>query len=125
MSRTWWLFALLACTRALQGQDLPRLQARADSLAREWRHATAVADAIDSLERTRAPSGRDTIRVGALTIVTNPSPLPLREAAVRAWPVIDSLYGEEARQLAQRPYLVAAVDPDTTVEPPPTHRGIA
>src|SRR5947207_1727031 len=125
MSRTCWLFPLLACTRALPGQDLPRLQARADSLAREWRRANAVADAIDSLERTRAPSGRDTIRVGALTIVTSPSPLPLRDAAVRAWPVIDSLYGDEARQLAKRPYLIAAVDPDTTVEPPPTHRGMA
>jgi len=125
MSRIGWLFALLACTRSLQGQDLPRLQARADSLAREWRHATAVADAIDSLERTRAPSGRDTIRVGALTIVTNPSPLPLREAAARAWPLIDSVYGNEARQLEERPYVIVPVDPDTTVEPPPTHRGMA
>src|SRR5947207_4396150 len=119
MSRTCWLFPLLACTRALPGQDLPRVQARADSLAREWRRANAVANAIDSLERTRALAGRDTIRVGALTIVTNPSPLPLREAAGRAWPVIDSVYGDDARQLAHRPYAIVAVDPDTTVERPP------
>ena len=124
MSSTRWLFPLLAYTHALSGQDLPRLQARADSLAREWRRANAVADAIDSLERTRALAGRDTIRVGALTIVTNPSPLPLREAAGRAWSLIDSVYGDEARQLEHRPYAIVAVDPDTTVERPPRHSGI-
>src|SRR2546423_231270 len=124
MSSTRWLLPLLAGMRALSGQDLPRLQARADSLAREWRRANAVADAIDSLERTRALAGRDTIRVGALTIVTNPSPLPLREAASRAWRSIDSVYGDEARQLEHRPYAIVAVDPDTTVERPPRHTGI-
>src|SRR2546429_9433206 len=124
MSSTRWLFPLLAYTHALSGQDLPRLQARADSLAREWRRANAVADAIDSLERVGALAGRDTIRVGALTIVTNPSPLPLREAAARAWPVIDSLYRAEAHQLQQRPYALVAVDPDTTVQPPPIQSGI-
>ena len=36
---------------------------------------------------------RDTIAVGALRIVTDPSPLPVRAAAERAWPVLDSLYG--------------------------------
>src|SRR5437879_10698216 len=86
--KRWVLLPLgLACARGLIGQELPRLQARADSLAREWRHAAAVADAIDSLERARVFVGHDTIRVGALTIVTNASPLPLREAAVRAWPL--------------------------------------
>jgi len=124
MSRAGWLLPLLACARALSGQGLPRLQARADSLAREWRRASAVADAIDSLERTRALAGRDTIRVGALTIVTDPSLLPLREAASRAWPLIDSVYGDEAQQLEHRPYAVVAVDPDTTVERPPRHSGI-
>jgi hypothetical protein len=125
MSRTRWLVPLLACTRALYGQDLPRLEARADSLAREWRRANAVADALDSLERTRALAGRDTIRVGALTIITNPSPLPLREAASRAWHLIDSVYGDDARQLEHRPYAIVGVDPDTTVERPARHTGIA
>src|SRR5437879_5351298 len=124
--KRWVLLVLgLSCTRGLTGQDLPRLQARADSLAREWRHATAVADAIDSLERARVFVGHDTIRVGALTIVTNASPLPLREAAARVWPLIDSVYGDDARQLEERPYVIVPVDPDTTVEPPPTHRGMA
>jgi len=123
MSKIPWAL-LLACAGQLSGQDLPRLQARADSLAREWRRANAVADAIDSLERVRALAGRDTIRVGALMIIANPSPLPLREAAVRAWPLIDSVYGSEARQLEHRPYIIVAVDPDTTVARPPHHGGI-
>src|SRR5205823_857992 len=91
----------------LAGQSVERLQARADSLLREWRRANALADMVDSLNRTRAAGGTDTISVGALRIVTNPSPARLREAAARAWLVIDSLYGSEAQQLAQRPYLIA------------------
>ena len=122
--KRWVLLVLgLSCARGLNGQDLPRLQARADSLAREWRHATAVADAIDSLERARVFVGHDTIRVGALAIVTNASPLPLREAAARAWPLIDSVYGDDARQLKEHPYVLVPVDPDTSVERPPWHNG--
>jgi hypothetical protein len=114
------LFAV--AVQSLSGQDVPRLQARADSLAREWRRANALADMVDSLDNARAAGGTDTISVGALRIVTNPSPARLREAAARAWPVIDSLYGTEARQLEQHPYLIAPYDPDTT-SPKPTRRG--
>src|ERR1051325_1403717 len=122
--KRWVLLVLgLSCARALTGQDLPRLEARADSLAREWRRATAVADAIDSLERARVFAGHDTIRVGALTIVTNASPLPLRAAAARAWPLIDSVYGDAARQLQDRPYVIVPVNPDTTIERPVWHNG--
>jgi hypothetical protein len=39
--------------------------------------------------------------------------------------LIDSVYGNDARQLEERPYVIVPVDPDTTVEPPPTHRGMA
>ena len=126
MCRVLRLLALISSTAmaALSGQTLERLQARADSLAREWRHASVVADAVDSVERARTLAGRDTIRVGGLTIVADPSPLPLREAARRAWPVIDSLYGSEAQRLEQRPYLIVPVDPDTTVERPRIHNGI-
>jgi hypothetical protein len=77
---------------------------------------------VDSLNHARAAGGTDTIRVGALRIVTNSTPARLREAAARAWPVIDSLYGTEARQLEHRPYLIAPYDPDTT-SPKPTLRG--
>jgi hypothetical protein len=124
MSRYGCLLALgvAAGVQTLHGQDVSRLQARADSLAREWRRANALADMVDSLERVRAASGTDTISIGALRIVTDPSPLRLREAAARAWPLIDSLYGSEAQQLAQRPYFIAPYDPDTAV-PQPLHRG--
>src|SRR5207248_2385896 len=113
-----WLLLLLfaAGSRTLCGQNLARLEARADSLLEEWRRANALADLVDSLAEARVPPGRDTIRVGALTIVANPSPLPLGRAAARAWSVIDSVYGTEARQLRERPYVIAAFDPDTTVE---------
>ena len=104
------------------GQSVERLQARADSLLREWRRANALADMVDSLNHARTAGGTDTISVGALRIVTNPSPARLREAAARAWPVIDSLYGTEARQLEQRPFFIAPYDPDTT-SPKPTLRG--
>ncbi len=101
-------------------QELARLQARADSLALEWQRASALADMVDSLRHAPALSGWDTIRVGALRIISNRSPLPLRDAATRAWPVIDSLYGPDASQLARQPILVAAYDPDTTA---PASRG--
>src|SRR5207302_1188043 len=105
------LFALIVT----QDSTLARLERRADSLARAWRQAGAVADVVDSLERERAGIGRDTIAVGSLRIIANPSPLPLRAAAQRAWPVIDSLYGDAARALEQRPIILHAYDPDTTV----------
>ena len=120
------LLVVLACPSPLRAQDstLVRLRHRADSLAREWRQADAVADLVDSLERDRATSWKDTIRVGALRILANPSPLPLREAAARAWPVLDSLYGPEAQALAQRPVIIHAFDPDTTVPRSPLHIGM-
>src|SRR5437773_10594035 len=60
------------------GQSVERLQARADSLLREWRRANALADMVDSLNHARTAGGTDTISVGALRIVTNPSPARLR-----------------------------------------------
>jgi len=117
---------LLLLSPALSAQDsvLAKLQRRADSLAREWRQANAIADLADSLEHERAVTGRDTVAVGALRIVANPSPLPLREAAARAWPVIDSFYGSAAQDLAQRPYITTAIDPDTTVPRSRFHVGM-
>src|SRR2546421_12190110 len=57
----------------LAGQSVERLQARADSLLREWRRASAVADMVDSLNHARAAGGTDAISLGALRIVTNPT----------------------------------------------------
>ncbi|HEY3279963.1 MAG TPA: hypothetical protein VGJ83_05575 [Gemmatimonadales bacterium] len=127
MSRLAFPLALaLGAVPSLGAQDanLTHLRWRADSLLGEWRQANAIADLVDSLERERAGSGRDTIAVGALRIVTNPSPLRVREAAARAWPLLDSLYGSAAAGLATRPYLVRAFDPDTTVRRPGLHVGM-
>ncbi len=101
-----------------------RLRNRADSLLRTWREAQLLADVADSLERVRATAGHDTIAVGGLRIIANPSPLPLREAAERAWPVIDSLYGSAAQDLAQHPFIIRAVDPDSGVRRTVLHVGI-
>ena len=108
-----------------QAADLIRLRARADSLSRAWTRANAIADLADSLERERAFAGRDTIAVGALRIVTNPSPLPVRAAAKLAWPTLDSLYGNAAQELASHPYVIRAFDPDTMVPRPAGFVGIA
>jgi hypothetical protein len=111
-------------TASAQDTLVARLRGRADSLAQAWRQADALADLVDSLERERAGEGRDTIAVGALRIVTNASPLPVRQAAARAWPIIDSMYGSVAADLARRPYLIHAVDPDTAVRRSVFHAGM-
>jgi hypothetical protein len=101
-----------------------RVRSHADSLLRAWREAQAIANLADSLERERATAGRDTIAVGQLRIIANRSPLPLREAAERAWPAIDSLYGNAAADLVEYPYIIHAVDPDTAVRRSVLHIGL-
>lgn len=110
--------ALFGSQLAAQATVIDRLQRRTDSLAIEWRTANAIAAVADSLERERAVSLRDTIAVGALRIIANRSPLPLREAAERAWPVVDDLYGSSAQALVKRPYYILAIDPDTAATRP-------
>lgn len=119
-------FAALALAAPLAGQDtmMVRLRNRADSLLRTWREAERLADLADSLERERATAGSDTIAIGGLRVIANPSPLGLREAAERAWPVIDSLYGTAALELAQHPVIIRAVDPDTAVRRTVLHMGL-
>ncbi len=103
---------------SLPGQESSRLRNRADSLLREWREAGVFADVQDSLLAAARFSGRDTIRVEQLTIIANPSPLPLRQAAQEAWPVIARFFGSATTYLTERPILIQAVDPDTTAPPP-------
>ena len=110
--------AVLVSNLSAQDTTAARLRRRADSLAAEWRSADALASVADSLERERASAGRDTIIAGELRIVANRSPLPLAEAAARAWPVLDSLYGTSARRLASHPFFIRAYDPDTTATRP-------
>jgi hypothetical protein len=116
--------SLLAVPLSGQDSTIARLQHRADSLLGSWRDAQRLADVTDSLELVRASAGSDTIAVGALRIIANPSPLPLREAAARAWPAIDSLYGSAASELTEHPYIIRAVDPDTSVRRPVLHVGL-
>jgi len=118
--------ALSVLTAPLQSQDslVARERRRADSLLSTWREAQRLADVADSLERVRATAGSDTIAVGGLRIIVNPSSLPLREAAERAWPVIDSLYGSAAEDLPRYPYIFRAVDPDSGVRRAVLHVGV-
>jgi len=113
------LVAALAALSPIRGQTADALRTRADSLAREWRQANALANLQDTLRLLGSRAGRDTIRVGALTILVNPSPLPVALAAARAWPVIERLYGPAAGSLADRPIVIDALDPDTAAEIPP------
>lgn len=115
-SHSRWIvpFALVGPPLAAQATGIDRLQRRTDSLVAEWRSANAIAGVADSLERERAIGLRDTIAVGALRLIANRSPLPLREAAERAWPVLDGLYGSAAQALIKRPYYILAIDPDTS-----------
>ncbi|OLC11240.1 MAG: hypothetical protein AUH41_01175 [Gemmatimonadetes bacterium 13_1_40CM_66_11] len=110
----------------LRGQDslMVRRRKQADSLLGSWREAQKLADVADSLEQVRATVGADTIAVGGLRIVVNPSPLPWRQAAELAWPVIDSLYGSVAADLPQHPYIFRAVDPDSNVRRTVLHVGV-
>src|SRR6266550_4566435 len=129
----WWMSRLLGLVVAasllaspLRGQDslMGRLRRQADSLLGSWREAQKLADVAESLEQVRATAGSDTIAVGGLRIIVNPSPLPWRQAAELAWPVIDSLYGSAAEDLAQHPYIFRAVDPDTGEHRAVLHVGV-
>ena len=127
MCRRFGLLLILGVLASpLFGQDtlISRLRIRADSLLRTWQQAVAIANLADSLERERATIGRDTIAVGALRIITNASPLPVRQAAALAWPAIDSLYGSAAADLAERPYFIRAVDPDSNARRAVLHVGL-
>lgn len=97
-----------------------QLEARADSLARLWEEANALANLADSLAHGDYPGNVDTLSAGSLRIIHNASVLPLEAAAERAWPLIDSLFGSAGRELQQRPYLIHAIDPDSQVRTRPT-----
>ena len=103
---------LLAAPRIGGAQDRRTLRARADSLLELWRDTAAVADMEDSLRAGRGGGpGRVTVRAGALVILANPSPLPLRAAAERAWQVLDSVFGPEAAtMLAGRQLVLEVID---------------
>lgn len=112
-TRRLLVIAALLLPYPLAGQQTAALQSRADSLLREWRQADVFAAVQDSLRAAQRIAGRDTIRVGALTILANPSPLPLAQAAAQAWPEIERFFGPIAQELIRHPVIIQAVDPDT------------
>ena len=116
--------SVLASPLHTQDSLMARVRRQADSLLDAWRDAQRLAALADSLEQVRATAGADTIAVGGLRIIVNPSPLPLGEAAARAWPVIDSLYGSAAEDLPRYPYIFRAVDPDSSVRRTVLHVGV-
>jgi hypothetical protein len=123
-TRRLLVIAALLLPLPLAGQRTAELQARADSLLHEWRQANVLAAVQDSLRAAANVAGRDTLRVGALMILANPSPLPLTRAATRAWPMIERFYGPAAQALARHPIVIQAVDPDTAVLTAPPGSGL-
>lgn len=123
-TRRLLVIAALVLPYPLASQRTAELQARADSLLHEWRQANVLAAVQDSLRAAAIIAGRDTIRVGALIVLANPSPLPLTRAAARAWPMIERFYGPAAWALVQHPVVIEAVDPDTAVLTPQTGGGL-
>lgn len=101
------------------GKQLVAFGSRADSLAREWREVSALADLVDSLAHAAPEGPLDTIAEGPLRIVTKASRLPVREAARRLLPILDSLYGSATVELTARPWQILPYDPDTI---PPDRR---
>jgi hypothetical protein len=100
------------------------VRARADSLLHDWREARTLAELQDSLRRTAQLAGADTVRVGSLRILANPSPLPVQQAAALAWPVIERFYGPAAEAFRHRPFLLNAVDPDSAAGSPTLRPGL-
>ncbi|MGH7532136.1 MAG: hypothetical protein ACREL4_02485, partial [Gemmatimonadales bacterium] len=96
------------------------LAARADTLAQRWRELRAVAGAIRGAGHQDLPARLDTLSAGPLRVITNPSPLPVRQALGPAWAILDSLFGSALDTMTAHPYFLEATDPDTAV-PPPVH----
>lgn len=85
-----------------------RYRELADSLAAEWRMAVAAATRAESLGHQQALAGRDTVRAGHLVLLVSPevSVARMRAAAMRAWQVLDSAFGDAARDVSSRALLV-------------------
>lgn len=89
---------------------ITRLAREVDSLAAAWRQANLLATLGEGMSHPDRPAELDTVAVGSLRIIVNPSRLPVRQAARMAWPTIDSFYGDYARELVERPYYLVVQD---------------
>src|SRR3990172_9135139 len=84
------LAAGLCVVRGASGQELGRLRFRADSLALMWRDARMRADLHDSVKRDAPPPNMERVQAGALTVLADPSRLPLGQAVRDAWVQLDA-----------------------------------
>lgn len=100
------LLAGVCVVRGAWGQDLERLRSRADSLAHVWSDARMLADLHDSLKRDAPPPNMERVQAGALTVLADPSPLPLQQAVRDAWAQLDAFYGSAAASLAGHPIVL-------------------
>jgi hypothetical protein len=103
--------------RGASAQDLDRLRLRADSLAIEWRDAQMLADLQDSLRRDAPPPNMERVQAGALTILADPSRLPLQEAADAAWRELTRFYGSRANALRDHPLILRVLSARQTRAP--------
>jgi hypothetical protein len=81
------------------GQGVDQLRRRIALL--EGAHREALVAAVHS-ESLRAET-HDTIRAGALTVFARSTDGAVRQAAIAAWPTLDSTYGDAASILAELP----------------------
>ena len=93
---------LLGVYASLRAQDPAVLQRRLQRLETLRDAAGVAATRADSARRERL----DTVRSGGLTILVLPTEAPLvRRAAPIAWAKLDSLYGDAAFDLLERPMM--------------------
>jgi hypothetical protein len=90
---------------------ISRLLRERDSVGDLWRRARDLVVLQDSLAHVASIGRLDTVTIGSIRIVTNRPDLPFRQAAEAYWPILDSLYGDDARQLYDRPVPIQVVKP--------------
>lgn len=98
-------FALLCPARLLPAQSVAEYRREVDSLGREWHAAVAVKVESDSAQLKMLPG--DSVRVGHLLALTEPAHEAVaRDVLARLAPEVDSAYGNSARYLAERPFVL-------------------
>ena len=113
-----WTVLLAACVvRGAWGQEANGLRGRADSLALAWDRARLLAELKDSVRRGGLPPNLERVEAGALTILSDPSRLPLGAAARDAWHQLDAFYGTAAATLAGRPLVLRVLTAKQTRQP--------
>lgn len=106
------VLALVCPARLLPAQSVAEYRREVDSLGREWHAAVAAKVESDSAQLKMLPN--DTVRVGNLIALTERAHEMLaRDVLAHLSPEVDSAYGNSARYLAERPFVLrsSAGDP--------------